>query len=126
MYIYIYIHISIYIYIYLYIFIHIVGKFLDLWYRVEKNNSVSLKVRGKLPCPLYQVLSIFNETDLFGNWAPLFKQGERLHSMSRSSQLVRQVYDYPILGTKESILFCFAINALDECGSVMIFGPLSA
>lgn len=96
------------------------GKYLDLCYRVEKDTSVSIKVRGKLPCPLFQVLSILNESDLAGNWAPMFKSAEKVHVYSRASQLIRQVFDYPILGAKETIMYSFGINALEECGAVLI------
>eukprot|EP00922_Rhytidocystis_sp_ex-Travisia-forbesii_P025686 GHVS01037691.1.p1 GENE.GHVS01037691.1~~GHVS01037691.1.p1 ORF type:complete len:818 (+),score=122.44 GHVS01037691.1:226-2679(+) len=96
-------------------------KFLDLWYRTEKDTSISIKVRGKLSCALFEVLAIFNETDLAGNWAPMFKSATKEHQMSRASQLVRQVFDYPMLGQKESIMYCFGVDALVECGCVMIF-----
>eukprot|EP00922_Rhytidocystis_sp_ex-Travisia-forbesii_P025683 GHVS01037688.1.p1 GENE.GHVS01037688.1~~GHVS01037688.1.p1 ORF type:complete len:797 (+),score=117.94 GHVS01037688.1:238-2628(+) len=96
-------------------------KFLDLWYRVEKDTSVSIKVRGKLSCALFEVLAILNETDLAGNWAPMFKSASKEQQMSRASQLVRQVFDYPLLGQKESIMYCFGVDALAECGCVMIF-----
>ncbi|PHJ20134.1 start-2 domain protein, partial [Cystoisospora suis] len=96
-------------------------KYLDLAYRVEKDTSVSIKVRGKLPCRLFEVLSILNETDLAGTWAPFFKSAEREYQYTKASQLVRQVYDYPLLGSKETIMFCAGINALEEAGCVMIF-----
>ncbi|OEH80178.1 hypothetical protein cyc_03614 [Cyclospora cayetanensis] len=97
------------------------GKYLDLSYRVEKDTSVSIKVRGKLPCRLFQVLSILNESDLAGNWAPMFKSAEKVHTYSRASQLIRQVFDYPLLGAKETIMYSFGANALEECGAVIIF-----
>lgn len=96
-------------------------KYLDLWYRIEKNNSISMKVRGKLPCALFEVLAILNETDLAGNWAPMFKSAKKEHQMTRASQLVRQVFDYPLIGQMESIMYCFGVDALVECGCVMIF-----
>ncbi|CBZ50277.1 conserved hypothetical protein [Neospora caninum Liverpool] len=97
------------------------GRYLDLAYRVEKDSSVSIKVRGKLPCPLFEVLSILNETDLAGTWAPFFKSAEREVQYTKASQLVRQVYDYPLLGAKETLMFCVGINALEEAGCVIIF-----
>eukprot|EP00921_Rhytidocystis_pertsovi_P009763 GHVQ01015706.1.p1 GENE.GHVQ01015706.1~~GHVQ01015706.1.p1 ORF type:complete len:782 (+),score=86.32 GHVQ01015706.1:449-2794(+) len=96
------------------------SKFLDLWYKVEKDTSISIKVRGKLSCRLFEVLSILNETDI-AHWAPMFKSAVKEKQMSRASQLVRQVFDYPMLGQKESILYCYGIDALAECGCVMIF-----
>ncbi|KAL8438394.1 hypothetical protein ACSSS7_000243 [Eimeria intestinalis] len=96
------------------------GKYLDLSYRVEKDTSVSIKVRGKLPCPLFQVLSILNESDLAGYWAPMFKSAEKVYVYSRAAQLIRQIFDYPVLGAKETIMFSFGINALEECGAVII------
>eukprot|EP00922_Rhytidocystis_sp_ex-Travisia-forbesii_P016557 GHVS01024660.1.p1 GENE.GHVS01024660.1~~GHVS01024660.1.p1 ORF type:complete len:801 (+),score=126.44 GHVS01024660.1:195-2597(+) len=96
-------------------------KFLDLWYRTEKDTSISIKVRGKLSCALFEVLAILNETDLAGNWAPMFKSATKEEQMSRASQMVRQVFDYPLLGQKESIMYCFGVDALSECGCVMIF-----
>ncbi|KEP60804.1 UNVERIFIED_CONTAM: hypothetical protein HHA_252430 [Hammondia hammondi] len=97
------------------------GRYLDLAYRVEKDSSVSMKVRGKLPCPLFEVLSILNETDLAGSWAPFFKSAEREQQYTKASQLVRQVYDYPLLGAKETLMFCVGINALEEAGCVIVF-----
>eukprot|EP00920_Eleutheroschizon_duboscqi_P016228 GHVT01038256.1.p1 GENE.GHVT01038256.1~~GHVT01038256.1.p1 ORF type:complete len:894 (-),score=235.97 GHVT01038256.1:229-2637(-) len=97
-------------------------KFLDIWYRIEANHSVSVKVRGKLPCRLFEVLCILNETDLAAHWAPMFSAGEQLKQFSKATKLVRQVFDYPVLGQKESIMFALGVNALEECGCVMIFG----
>ncbi|KAL8427121.1 hypothetical protein Efla_001402 [Eimeria flavescens] len=85
------------------------GKYLDLSYRVEKDTAVSIKV-----------LSILNESDLAGNWAPMFKSAEKVYVYSRASQLIRQIFDYPVLGAKETIMFSFGVNALEECGAVII------
>lgn len=82
---------------------------------------MSIKVRGKLPCPLFQVLAVLNESDLAGNWAPMFKCAERVHAYSRASQLIKQVFDYPVLGAKETVMYTFGVNALEECGAVIIF-----
>ncbi|CDJ44764.1 Chromosome III, complete sequence, related [Eimeria tenella] len=97
------------------------GKYLDLCYRVERESCVSMKVRGKLPCALFAVLAILNESDLAGNWAPMFKSAELVTSYSRASQLLLQTFDYPLLGLKETVLFSFGVNALEECGAVIIF-----
>ncbi|KAF8819677.1 hypothetical protein IE077_004133 [Cardiosporidium cionae] len=118
------------------------GKFMDLAYRSEKNLSVSVKVRGKLPCPLLQILAILNETDLAENWAPLLTSakmecriGKAVSHNAKINSLIiengknpclfvvhpQQVYDYPILGQKESISYCFGVNALEEFGCVIVF-----
>lgn len=81
---------------------------------------MSIKVRGKLPCPLFQVLSILNESDLAGYWAPFFKSAEKIYLYTKASQLIRQVFDYPVLGCKETIMYSFGVNALEECGAVII------
>ncbi|KAF8822728.1 hypothetical protein IE077_002893 [Cardiosporidium cionae] len=97
------------------------GKFVDLAYRSEKNLSVSVKVRGKLPYPLLQILAILNETDLAENWAPLLTSAKMECRLGKASQIISQVYDYPILGQKESISYCFGVNALEEFGCVIVF-----
>ncbi|SBT33342.1 conserved Plasmodium protein, unknown function [Plasmodium ovale wallikeri] len=81
-------------------------KYLDLWHRVDSENNISVHIRGKLPYEVKKILSILSETELSANWAPFLTSAKRIKHLSKSSAVIAQMYEYPIIGKKESLLYC--------------------
>eukprot|EP00923_Selenidium_pygospionis_P042174 GHVN01073088.1.p1 GENE.GHVN01073088.1~~GHVN01073088.1.p1 ORF type:complete len:603 (-),score=50.13 GHVN01073088.1:2228-4036(-) len=97
-------------------------KNLELKYKMEKNHSVTVRVRGKLKCRLSDILAVLSEPEAAPHWVPFLKSSTVLHSCSRASTLVHQQYDYPFpIGKKESLMYAFGIDTIEENGFLMCF-----
>ncbi|SBS85100.1 hypothetical protein, conserved [Plasmodium ovale curtisi] len=95
-------------------------KYLDLWHRVDSENNISVHIRAKLPYEVKKILSILSETELSANWAPFLTSAKRIKHLSKSSAVIAQMYEYPIIGKKESLLYCLGANSLEELGCIIL------
>ncbi|CRG96659.1 conserved Plasmodium protein, unknown function [Plasmodium gallinaceum] len=95
-------------------------KYLDLWHRVDNENNISVHVRAKLPYEVNRILSILNETELSVNWAPFLTSAKKIKHLSRASAIITQLYEYPIIGKKESLMYCLGANSLEELGCIIL------
>ncbi|VUZ94725.1 conserved protein, unknown function [Plasmodium vivax] len=95
-------------------------KYLDLWHRVDSENNVSVHIRAKLPYEVSKILSIISETELSTHWVPFLTSSEKIKSLSKSSALIAQLYEYPIIGKKESLMYCLGANSLEELGCIIL------
>ncbi|EUD67936.1 hypothetical protein C922_01548 [Plasmodium inui San Antonio 1] len=96
-------------------------KYLDLWHRVDNNNNISMHMRAKLPYEVNKILSIISETELSTHWVPFLTSSQKIKSLSRCSAIIAQLYEYPIIGKKESLMYCLGANALEELGCVILY-----
>ncbi|OTN67410.1 Uncharacterized protein PKNOH_S060437103 [Plasmodium knowlesi] len=95
-------------------------KYLDLWHRVDSDNNISVHIRGKLPYDVSMILSIISETELSTHWVPFLTSSEKIKSLSKSSALIAQLYEYPIIGKKESLMYGLGANTLEELGCIIL------
>ncbi|KOB58422.1 hypothetical protein PFHG_05630 [Plasmodium falciparum HB3] len=95
-------------------------KYLDLSHRVDKDNNISVHIRAKLPYEVNRILSILNETELSVNWAPFLTSAKKIKNLSRASAIITQLYEYPIIGKKESLMYCLGANSLEELGCIIL------
>ncbi|CRG99321.1 conserved Plasmodium protein, unknown function [Plasmodium relictum] len=95
-------------------------KYLDMWHRVDNENNISVHVRAKLPYEVNRILSILNETELSINWAPFLTSAKKIKHLSRASSIITQLYEYPIIGKKESLMYCLGANSLEELGCIIL------
>jgi hypothetical protein len=92
------------------------NKSIQTWYRVlPGTRTVTVRVQGIMHAPIMNVLSLFNESDLFHKWVPMVSESEPLGQPSRCKQVVRQVYSVPIPFFSDRETFClgYAVNALN-------------
>ncbi|GAB65687.1 hypothetical protein PCYB_071890 [Plasmodium cynomolgi strain B] len=95
-------------------------KYLDLWHRVDSDNNISVHIRAKLPYEVSKILSIISETELSTHWVPFLTSSAKIKSLSKSSALIAQLYEYPIIGKKESLMYCLGANSLEELGCIIL------
>ncbi|SCM20980.1 conserved Plasmodium protein, unknown function [Plasmodium chabaudi chabaudi] len=95
-------------------------KYLDLWHRVDSENNISIHIRGKLPYDITTILSILNEMELCTNWAPFLTSATKLHSLSNSSAIISQLYEYPVIGKRHSLTYYLGANTLEELGCIIL------
>ncbi|ANQ07220.1 Uncharacterized protein PCOAH_00018090 [Plasmodium coatneyi] len=95
-------------------------KYLDLWHRVDSDNNISVHIRGKLPYDVSMILSIISETELSTHWVPFLTSAQKIKSLSKSSALITQLYEYPIIGKKESLMYGLGANTLEELGCIIL------
>ncbi|EKX74230.1 hypothetical protein BEWA_042680 [Theileria equi strain WA] len=94
-------------------------KNLETVYRME-NDIITIKLRGKLPYDLLKILTIINETEFSSAWVPFVKDASDLHAYTKTSKLIYQKCDYPIMGHKETVLYGLSTNILEEANCVVI------
>eukprot|EP01068_Selenidium_serpulae_P010916 Selendium_serpulae@DN5559_c0_g1_i1.p1 len=96
---------------------------LEVHYKVEKHDdSITVKVRGKLKCQLYHVLAILSEPEATPLWVPFLKGGRNVASLSKASSMVYQYYEYPFpIGKRDSFVYAFGIDSIEENGNMMLF-----
>ncbi|KJP89397.1 hypothetical protein AK88_00840 [Plasmodium fragile] len=95
-------------------------KYLDLWHRVDSDNNVSVHIRAKLPYEVNMILSILSETELSTHWVPFLTSSQKIKGLSKSSGIMSQLYEYPIIGKKESLLYGLGANTLEELGCLIL------
>lgn len=95
-------------------------KYLDLWHRIDSENNISVHIRGKLPYDVTTILSILNEMELSTNWAPFLTSAKKIHSLSNSSAIISQTYEYPVIGKKHSLTYYLGANSLEELGCIIL------
>ncbi|KAK2198116.1 bifunctional Ribosomal protein L25-Gln-tRNA synthetase [Babesia duncani] len=93
---------------------------LETYYRYESDGSVSIKLRGKLPCEILKVLYIINETEYSVNWVPFLKEAHDVYNFSRTCKIFQQHFEYPIVGVKNTRVLGIAVNALEEANCLII------
>jgi hypothetical protein len=92
------------------------NKQIQVWYRVlPGTRTVTVRVEGIMHAPIMNVLSLCNESDLFYKWVPLCSASDFLGQISRTRQLVRNVYSIPLplIADRETLVYGYGVNALD-------------
>ncbi|UKK00791.2 hypothetical protein MACK_000865 [Theileria orientalis] len=89
-------------------------------YCLLEKKAVSIKVRGKLPCDIITALSIISDSELATEWVPFSKDSKDLKIFTKTSRIFKQVYDYPMIGHKETVFHGLSTNLLDEANCVII------
>ncbi|SBS83688.1 hypothetical protein, conserved [Plasmodium malariae] len=95
-------------------------KYFDLWHSVDSENNITIHIRAKLSYDVKKILSILSETELSTNWAPFLTSANKIKHLSKSSALISQMYEYPIIGKKESLMYCLGANSLEELGCIIL------
>ncbi|UKJ88397.2 hypothetical protein MACJ_000841 [Theileria orientalis] len=102
-------------------------------YCLLEKKAVSIKIRGKLPCDIITALSIISDSELATEWVPFSKDSKDLKIFTKTSRIFKQVridyisemdamtvYDYPVIGHKETVFHGLSTNLLDEANCVVI------
>ncbi|BAM39542.1 conserved hypothetical protein [Theileria orientalis strain Shintoku] len=99
-------------------------------YCLIEKKAVNIKIRGKLPCDIITALSIISDSELATEWVPFSKDSKDLKIFTKTSRIFKQVtircyaqinvYDYPVIGHKETVFHGISTNLLDEANCVII------
>eukprot|EP01066_Platyproteum_vivax_P018511 Platyproteum_vivax@DN7558_c0_g2_i5.p1 len=91
-------------------------------YRRENDGTYTVRTAGQLEAPMFQVMSVCNETALSQNWVPLLKGSEMLHQCDKATQVIRHEYSMPWpVGNREVIMKAFGVDCLDDpLGSILL------
>lgn len=96
-------------------------KGLMMAHRVNNNGTISVRIKAKIRIPLFQVLAILYETQLYDKWVPYCKKCNRIMDLTKASMIVQQLCEYPWpIKQKENLSYCFGVDGLDDFGSVII------
>eukprot|EP00914_Ancora_sagittata_P026789 GHVO01052654.1.p1 GENE.GHVO01052654.1~~GHVO01052654.1.p1 ORF type:complete len:478 (+),score=96.29 GHVO01052654.1:145-1578(+) len=96
------------------------SKGLDLSRRHETDGTLSIMIRSKMPCELLKVIAIVSESDLHINWVPYLKKCNKLGTPSRSSLVMQEILQLPLLGQRETLMMAFGVDALEELGAMVL------
>lgn len=83
------------------------------WQKVEKLKSISLRFETVLDIPLFNLLSLFYETDLFPKIIPFCEDSTPIAQLSRARKMFHMVYNAPILSKRDAIMLGYGIDKLE-------------
>lgn len=59
------------------------------WYKNEEGNPIhSIKIEGIINSPLFNVLAVFNEDQLYTEWIPFLKEANKIKQVSLYRKIV--------------------------------------
>ena len=81
----------------------------------EGDDAVTIKVEGLMNAPLLNLCGLCYEVDLFHTWVPLMKRSDKLAQISRTKQISRNLYSFPLpfVKNRELLMYGYGVNALN-------------
>eukprot|EP00735_Rhodelphis_limneticus_P011262 TRINITY_DN4342_c0_g1::TRINITY_DN4342_c0_g1_i1::g.21167::m.21167 TRINITY_DN4342_c0_g1::TRINITY_DN4342_c0_g1_i1::g.21167 ORF type:complete len:596 (-),score=103.44,sp/Q7Z3T8/ZFY16_HUMAN/42.42/1e-16,FYVE/PF01363.16/5.4e-19,START/PF01852.14/9.8e-05,START/PF01852.14/3.7e+03,FYVE_2/PF02318.11/0.0024,RRP7/PF12923.2/0.14,RRP7/PF12923.2/1.2e+02,CRCB/PF02537.10/0.55,HypA/PF01155.14/1.1 TRINITY_DN4342_c0_g1_i1:238-1989(-) len=90
------------------------------YYQLADDGTVWLKMTSLLRCPLFDLIAVVNETDLFHRWIPFCNDARRLKQLSRAHQVIYHALAIPLF-TRDAVLSAYGVDATDQ-GCVLLMG----
>lgn len=83
-----------------------------LWNVQDEGNAICV-IEGTMKSPIFQCLSLINESDLHKNWLPFLSESRKVHQVSQFTQVLCQRTNFPWpLDDRESLMLGYAIDGL--------------
>ena len=81
----------------------------------DGDNTVTVKLEGIMTAPLLNLCGLCYEVDLFRTWVPLCKGSDKLGQISRTQQIVKNRYSFPVpfVKDREILMYGYGVNALN-------------
>jgi hypothetical protein len=87
----------------------------QVYYREEGNALHSLKIVGTIDSPMFNVLAIFYECDLYQTWTPRMKSNTILQHSKKYRYLIQSVFDMPWpLYDREVLAYGYGVDLGDK------------
>ena len=80
------------------------------WKKVEKVKSVSMKFETILDVPLFNLVSLFYEIDLYPKVMPHCSRTTPLAKIGKARKLFHIEYDMSIISRRDAILLGFGVD----------------
>ncbi|KAG2370642.1 hypothetical protein C9374_014726 [Naegleria lovaniensis] len=91
------------------------------FYKDNGRGMHAVKVQGHISAPIFQVLSIFYEVDLYKSWVPQMRESLIIHKLAKYRFLSYFSFDLPWpFSSRDLISYAFAVDKLETDGSIMV------
>ncbi|KAF0982087.1 hypothetical protein FDP41_011948 [Naegleria fowleri] len=91
------------------------------FYKDNGRGMHAVKVQGYISAPIFQVLSIFYEVDLYKSWVPQMRESLIIHKLAKYRFLAYFSFDLPWpFSPRDLISYAFAVDKLEKDGSIMV------
>ncbi|KAL6047522.1 hypothetical protein QOT17_021566 [Balamuthia mandrillaris] len=90
-------------------------------YRHEKDTPVhSIKIKGKMRCPILNILAVINEHTLYDRWIPLLAECRLIEQVSlyRKAIYMRGALPWPF-AHRDACVFGYGVDMLEDEGMVL-------
>eukprot|EP01091_Cochliopodium_minus_P003876 TRINITY_DN13829_c0_g1_i1.p1 TRINITY_DN13829_c0_g1~~TRINITY_DN13829_c0_g1_i1.p1 ORF type:complete len:335 (+),score=89.36 TRINITY_DN13829_c0_g1_i1:2-1006(+) len=88
---------------------------LKIEYRQEKDKpTVSLKMEGIIEAPIFNLLSVANELDLWCKFIPRLEKSDIIKEVSKFSKVVYVKMGLPVISDREAYLIGYGVDLLEH------------
>lgn len=92
------------------------------FYRNEDGNPIhSIKIKGVLNVPLFNLAAVINEIDLYVDWVPFLKESRETVELSKYRRGVYSLFALPWpLSNRDMVVYGYGVDMLAEQSQLMI------
>lgn len=88
--------------------------------RVPGTPTVSIMMETTFDLPIFNILTLIYESELYPLWIPFCKTSKCLHKLDRSRKILLQFYSVAGVAKRETCIYGYGTNLLDTDGGIMI------
>jgi len=95
---------------------------IQTFYRHEGNTPIhSLRMEGLINAPIFDVLAVLNEADLYSTWVPMMKESVILQNTSRYGKVCYMRIELPWpMWARDLLLVAYGVDMLDRDSILVI------
>jgi hypothetical protein len=90
--------------------------------RVEGTPTISVKTEGVLDVPIFNLLALIYEIDLYNTWMPFCSEAGIIASLSPTRRVMYQKFSLPVISDRECVLVGSGFNLIRTRNCIFVSG----
>lgn len=90
--------------------------------RIEGTPTISVKTEGVLNVPIFNLLALIYEIDLYNTWMPFCSEARVIASLSHTRRVVYQKFNMPVISDRECVLYGYGVNLIKSRNCIFVTG----